>query len=59
MNLGRFISLAEPDHILIQIWKNKSLIYEGKHYLYPKRLGKEELCNWYLKNGIMIITLRN
>ena len=57
MILERFISLAEPEHLSIQVSENEEIIYTGQYNRYPKERGKSKIRGWYIENGKMVITL--
>ena len=57
MTLEKFISLAEPEHLLIQVSESEVVVYEGKYYMYPKVWGKRKIHRWHIENGKLVIAL--
>lgn len=58
LTLAQIIGLAEPEHTAIQVWAKGELLYEGKYYKYPKKLSEKPIASWQLKNGLLIIFLK-
>ncbi len=57
MTLEKFISLAEPEHLSIQVSENEEIIYTGQYNRYPKERGRSKIRSWHIENGKLVITL--